>query len=34
VGGWVAINVTTAPATAPRKTREVLRIIREPFRLR
>ena len=32
--GCVASNVSPAPATAPRKIREVLRIIREPFRLR
>ncbi len=29
-----AISVTAAPAAAPRRMSEVLRIIREPFRLR
>src|SRR5262245_53358467 len=28
--GWVSISVTAAPAAAPRRIREVLRIIREP----
>ena len=32
--GCVSISVTNTPASAPRKSSEVLRIIREPFRLR
>ena len=32
--GWVVISVKAAPAAAPRRMSEVLRIIREPFRLR
>src|SRR5258708_549799 len=31
--GCTATSVTAAPATAPRRTREVLRIIHQPFRL-
>ena len=31
--GWVAINVSATPEAAPRRIRNVLRIIREPFRL-
>ena len=32
--GWTASSVIAAPAAAPRRMSEVLRIIREPFRLR
>src|SRR5205809_7236772 len=32
--GWVAISVRATPAVAPRRIREVLRIIREPSGLR
>src|SRR5262245_53053938 len=35
MGGWVAISVTATPAAAPKRIREVLRIIiREPPGLR
>src|SRR5262249_45147559 len=34
IGDWVASRVNAAPVAPPRRSRNVLRIIREPFRCR